>query len=219
MRKNKENQPKPTTRIDLHIHTKFSGDATITPKLIVDQLYAHPIIKGVAITDHDTLQGYQQAQKLATIYEDILLIPGIEVTTQQGHITILGVEEKPPHPSTIEDIVDFAKKRAGIIVIPHPYRELGIGDTAKNIQADAIEVLNPRSTHKENMMAEELAKEKNLPGVSGSDAHQSRQMWTTYTEVNTELNIDEVLNAIKRGLVKVKRYQQDYDLNAKKRQF
>ena len=191
-------------RIDLHIHTKYSGDATISPKLIVDQLYAHPFIKGVAITDHDTLQGYRHAQKLATAYEDILIIPGIEVSTTQGHITILGVEEKPTYPLTVEDVVDFAKERAGTIVIPHPYRALGIGDLARNIPADAIEALSPRSTRQENKMAEELAKERNLPSVAGSDAHRPQQMWTAYTEVNNELDVDDVLSAIKSGLVKVK---------------
>lgn len=189
-------------RIDLHVHTKFSGDATIPPKLIVDQLYAHPFIKGVAITDHDTLQGYYQARKLTMAYEDVLIIPGIEVSTPQGHITILGVEEKPAYPPTIGEIVDFARERAGIIVIPHPYRELGIGDMAESIQADAIEVLNPHSTYSENKLAEELAKARSLPGVAGSDAHKPREMWMAYTEVNAEASVDEVLNAIKRGIVK-----------------
>ncbi|MFQ6081463.1 MAG: PHP domain-containing protein [Candidatus Bathyarchaeia archaeon] len=191
-------------RIDLHIHTRYSGDAMISPKLIVDQLYAHPFIKGVAITDHDTLQGYHHAQKLATAYKDILIIPGIEVSTTQGHITILGVEEKPTYPRTVGDVVDFAKERAGTIVIPHPYRALGIGDLARNVPADAIEVLNPRSTRQENKMAEELAKERNLPSVAGSDAHRPQQMWTAYTEVDNGLDVDDVLSAIKSGLVKVK---------------
>jgi len=202
--KKEETKTNPTIRIDLHIHTKYSGDANINPKLIVDQLYAHPHIKGVAITDHDTLQGYEHAQKLAKAYEDILIIPGIEISTEQGHITILGIEEKPIHTSTIEDVIDFTRKNAGIIIIPHPYRELGIGDKAKNIKADAIEVLNPRSTHKENKMAEELAREENLPGVAGSDAHKPREMWTAYTEVENGLKVHDALNAIKRGFVKVK---------------
>jgi len=191
-------------RIDLHMHTKYSGDAIISPKLIVDQLYAHPLIKGVAITDHDTLEGYYHTQKLAAAYKDILIIPGIEVSTTQGHITILGVEEKPAYPLTVEDVVDFVKERAGTIVVPHPYRAVGIGDLARNMPADAIEVLNPRSTRQENKMAEELAKERNLPSVAGSDAHRPQQMWTAYTEVGNELNVDDVLSAIKSGLVKVK---------------
>jgi len=190
-------------RIDLHMHTWFSGDASISPKLIVNQLYAHPFIKGVAITDHDTLQGYIQARKLAMAYEDLVIIPGIEVSTKEGHISILGIEEKPVQPSSLEGVIDFTRERNGIIVIPHPYRELGLGDTAKNIQADAVEVLNSLSTYSENKMAQELAKAKNLPGVAGSDAHVPKHMWAAYTEVKAEPNVDDILKAIRKGLLRV----------------
>jgi len=190
-------------RIDLHVHTIFSGDTTINPKLLVDTLYAHSTIKGVAITDHDTLEGYFQVRKLATVYQDLLIIPGVEATTREGHFILLGIEEKPPFMSTLESVVDFAIERAALIVIPHPYRaNSGIGDAAERIQADAIEVINPSATLKENRLAEKLAKARSLPGVAGSDAHKPEEMWTAYTEVDAELDIGSVLNAIKNGRVK-----------------
>jgi len=189
-------------RIDLHLHTSFSGDASINPKLLVDTLYAHPTIKGVAITDHDTLEGYFQVRKLATAYQDLLVIPGIEATTLQGDIILLGVEEKTPYMSTLEAVVDFAKERAALIVIPHPYRVRGIGDAAEKTPADAVEIMNPWATPKENKLAEKLAKARNLPGVAGSDAHNPSQMWTAYTEVDAEPDVGSVLNAVKNGRVK-----------------
>lgn len=189
-------------RIDLHLHTRFSGDAVISPKLIVEQLHAHPFIKAVAITDHNTLQGYMEVRKLASSYQDITIIPGIEVSTHQGDIIMLDVEEKPSYASTVWEVVDFAKARAGAIVIPHPYRINGIGDLAEKIPADAIEVINPTATLRENKMAQELAKTKNLPGIAGSDAHAPLHMWTAYTEVNADSDIDEILKAIKKGQVK-----------------
>jgi len=189
--------------IDLHVHTIFSGDATINPKLLVDTLYAHPTVKGVAITDHDTLEGYFQVRKLATVYQDLLVIPGVEATTREGHFILLGIEEKPPYMSTLESVVDFAMERAALIVIPHPYRaDRGIGDTAERIQADAIEVINPSATLKENKLAEKLARARSLPGVAGSDAHKPEELWTAYTEIDAKLDIDSVLNAIKNGRVK-----------------
>ena len=96
-------------RIDLHVHTKFSGDSSINPRRIVDQLCMHPFIKGVAITDHDTLEGYVQVCKLARVYEDIIIIPGVEVTTLEGHIVILGVEENPHHLREVDEVIDFAR--------------------------------------------------------------------------------------------------------------
>jgi len=190
------------TRIDPHLHTRYSGDAIISPKLIVEQLHAHPFIKAVAITDHNTLQGYMEVRKLASSYQDITIISGIEVSTHQGDIIMLGVEEKPSYASTVWEVVDFAKARAGVVVIPHPYRINGIGDLAEKIPADAIEVINPTATLRENKMAQELAKTKNLPGIAGSDAHAPLHMWTGYTEVNADPDIDEILKAIKKGYVK-----------------
>jgi len=190
-------------RIDLHVHTLFSGDATINPKLLVDTFYAHPTIKGVAITDHDTLEGYFQVRKLATVYQDLLVIPGVEATTREGHFILLGIEEKPPYMSTLESVVDFAIERAALIVIPHPYRaDRGIGDAAERIQADAIEVINPSASLRENKLAEKLAKARNLPGVAGSDAHNLSELWTAYTEVDAQPDVSSVLNAVKNGRVK-----------------
>jgi len=189
--------------VDLHLHTKFSGDAQLTPKQIVNELHAHPLIKGVAITDHNTLQGYFQVQKLADPYEDLIVIPGIEVATPDGEIILLGVKEMPSYPLTIDGVVDFAKEKAALIVLPHPYREMGgLGDLAEKIQAHAIEVINPSSTPEENKMAEELAERRNLPGVAGSDAHVLSQMWAAYTEVEAESSVDRILKAIESGRVK-----------------
>jgi predicted metal-dependent phosphoesterase TrpH len=190
------------TLFDPHLHTRFSGDAIISPKLIVEQLYAHPLIKAVAITDHNTMQGYTEVRKLASSYQDITIIPGVEVSTHHGDIIILGVEQKPSYASTVWEVVDFAKARAGVIVIPHPYRINGIGDLAEKIPADAVEVINPTATLRENKMAQELAKMKNLPGIAGSDAHAPADMWTAYTEVNADLDTNEILKAIKNGKVK-----------------
>lgn len=189
-------------RVDLHLHTRFSGDAVINPKQVVDTLYAHTTIKGVAITDHDALEGYFQVRKLAAAYEDLVIIPGVEVSTDQGDLILLGIEEKPAYKSPLASVVDFATERAALIIIPHPYRVHGIGEAAEKARADAIEIMNPWATPRENKLAEELAKARNLPGVAGSDAHRPEQMWTAYTEVDAEPNVASVLKAIKKGRVK-----------------
>jgi len=190
-------------RADLHIHTTYSPDASINPKTIADQLHAHPYIKAIAITDHNTTEGYHKVRKLASPYQDILIIPGIEISTTEGDIIILGITEPPPRPWTPENIINYAKEQNGITVAAHPYRAYGLGDLAKNYDFDAIETLNGISTPQANKMAQKLAKTMNLPGVAGSDAHRTNELWSVYTEVQASLNIDEILKAIKKGLVKI----------------
>jgi len=190
-------------RVDLHLHTTYSADASISPRTIVEQLYAHPYIKAVAITDHNTLEGYRKVRELASAYSDILIIPGVEIRAVGGDLLVLGVEEMPPRPWNVEDVIDFTHERGGLVITAHPYRAYGLGDLAKKYAIDAVEVLNGISPSHINRMAEILAKEMKLPGVAGSDAHYLDEMWKVYTEVQASSDVDEILKAIKRGAVRV----------------
>ena len=78
---------------DLHIHTVYSSDSLIQPKTLVDQLAAHSFIKVAAVTDHDSVRGCRATVELASAYPDILIIPGVEISTPQGDMLVLGTEE------------------------------------------------------------------------------------------------------------------------------
>jgi predicted metal-dependent phosphoesterase TrpH len=169
----------------------------------VEQLVRHSFIKVAAVTDHDTVKGCGVTRQLASAYPDILIIPGVEISTPQGDIVLLGTEEMPPQPWTVENVVDFARDSNCISVVAHPYREYGLGDLARNYKFDAIEVLNGCSSPSANKSAQNLAKLMDLPGVAGSDAHQPSELCTVSTEIQSSLDVDEILKAIKKGLVKV----------------
>lgn len=186
---------------DLHIHTTFSSDSTVTPEALVEKLAAHNFIKVAAVTDHDTVQGLRVTQQLASVYPDILIIPGMEISTVEGDLLILGTEDAPPKPWTVEGIIDFARDRGCVSVVAHPYREYGIGDLARNYKADAIEVLNGESSFQANKLAQDLASSMGLPGLAGSDAHHPSEVCSVYTEVQAGLDVDEILKALKKGLV------------------
>ena len=189
-------------RADLHVHTIFSPDSSIPPKTLVETLLVHPFIKAVAVTDHNTVRGYFKVRELAGAYPDLLIIPGVEVSTVEGDVILLGVAEVPPQPWTVENVIDFAHSRGGLVVAAHPYRAYGLGDSAKKYSIDAVEVLNGGCPRQLNMLAEELAKAMGLPGVGGSDAHRVDELWTVYTEIQASTDLDDVLRAIKRGLVR-----------------
>jgi hypothetical protein len=194
---------KSVINVDLHVHTTYSFDSSIQPKTIAEQLYAHPSIKAVAITDHNRVEGYYKVKQLASAYPDILIIPGVEIASVEGDLIVLGTAELPPQPWTVENVIDFAKERQSLVIVAHPYRAYGLGDSAKKYSVDAIEVLNGALPTQLNRMAENLAREMGLPGVAGSDAHNVNELWSVYTEVQASSDVDEVLKAIKRGLVRV----------------
>jgi len=187
----------------LHLHTTYSSDSSIKPKTLVEQLVAHDFIKVAAVTDHDTIRGCSIIRQLAAAYPDILIIPGVEISTPNGDIVILGAEEMPSHPWTVANVVDFARERDYVSVVAHPYREYGMGDLAKNYKFDAVEVFNGATSTSANKLAYDLAKLMGLPGVAGSDAHQPAELCTVYTEIQASLDVDEILKAVKKGLVRV----------------
>jgi predicted metal-dependent phosphoesterase TrpH len=190
-------------RADLHVHTTYSDDSSITPKTLLEALVNHSYIKVAAVTDHDSVNGCGAIQKLASVYPDILIIPGVEISTQQGDIVVLGTEELPPQPWTVEGVIDFARENGAVSVVAHPYREWGMGDLAKNYKFDAVEVHNGASSPSANKAAHDLAKLMGVPGVAGSDGHQPSDLCTVYTEIQAGLDVDEILKALKKGLVKV----------------
>ncbi|MGF3523001.1 MAG: PHP domain-containing protein [Candidatus Bathyarchaeia archaeon] len=190
-------------RADLHIHTTFSDDSKTTPKDLVEKLVAHPTVKVAAVTDHDSVDGVDTVRRLAKPYPDIMIIPGVEISTPQGDILILGTEVLPPKPWTVQGVVDFAKDHAYVSIAAHPFREWGLGELTTKSNVDAIEVLNGASSPQANKRAAELAKSMKLPGVAGSDSHQPSELYSVYTEIQASMDLDEILKAIKKGLVTV----------------
>ena len=186
-------------RADFHIHTTFSDDSETKPKDLVEKLVAHPTIKVAAVTDHDSVKGIDAVRKLAAPFPDILIMPGVEISTPQGDIVILGTAELPPKPWAVENVVDFAKKNACVSIAAHPFREWGLGDVARTSNVDAIEVLNGASSASANKQAHDLAKQLGVPGVAGSDSHKPSELFSVYNEVHAGLSMDEILKAVKKG--------------------
>jgi predicted metal-dependent phosphoesterase TrpH len=188
---------------DLHFHTYYSSDASIQPKAIVERLNQNPTVKALAITDHNTTEGYEQVRKLAEPYEDIIIIPGVEISAEEGEIILLGIKELPPKPWKTQNLTDHAHKNNALAIAPHPYRGLGLKDQIRNLNIDAIEILNAITSPEFNKKAEQLARAQGLPGVSGSDVHAVGDPWNVYTEINAEPELNEILEAIKKGKVRV----------------
>ena len=150
-----------------------------------------------------TIKGLEETIKLAAPYSDIRIIPGVEISTNQGDILVLGTTELPKKPWTIETIIDFAHSIDGIAIVAHPYREYGMGDLAKDYKFDAVEVLNGESSFEVNKQAQKLAKTMKIPGIAGSDAHSPSEICSVYTKVKSSLDIEEILKSIRKGSISI----------------
>jgi predicted metal-dependent phosphoesterase TrpH len=64
--------------LELHCHTTYS-DGTLTPGELVARA-AGAGVRALAITDHDTLSGWEEA-KVAALAHGIEIVPGVELST------------------------------------------------------------------------------------------------------------------------------------------
>jgi predicted metal-dependent phosphoesterase TrpH len=185
-------------KIDLHIHTTYSSDALTTPKDLI--FYAKKRgLDGVAITDHDRIDG---ALKIAK-ETDFLIVPGIEISSLNGHIIGLNVNELVPPKLSADETLDRIHEAGGIAVACHPitfFKESLKGHISSRF--DAIEVLNSSAFpfNYSVRRSEEIASRLGIARVAGSDAHYGPEIGYAYTLVNAESDVDEVVNAIRKGL-------------------
>lgn len=73
-------------RIDLHIHTNIS-DGNLTPKEVIEEAYKNGV-SVIAITDHDTIEAYNEELFLYAESKSIKLIPGVEISTKSSKVGI-----------------------------------------------------------------------------------------------------------------------------------
>lgn len=90
-------------RIDLHTHSDRS-DGTDTPAELVRRA-RHARVDVLAITDHDTTEGWDEAAEAAERV-GVTLIRGIEISTKHaGHgVHLLAYLPDPTHPGLVEEL-------------------------------------------------------------------------------------------------------------------
>ena len=187
-----------TLKIDLHVHTTYSHDSLITPKDLI--FYAKKRgLDGVAITDHDRIDG---ALKIAK-ETDFLIVPGIEISSLNGHIIGLNVNELVPPKLSFDETLDRIHEAGGIAVACHPitfFKESLKGHISARF--DAVEVINASAFPFDYSVkrSQEIALRLGIARVAGSDAHYGPEIGYAYTLVDAECEVDEVVNAVGKGL-------------------
>ena len=183
-------------RLDLHVHTTHSRDAFCSVGEAVKAARAKGL-DGIAITDHDSIGGPPEAKKLS--HGGFLIIPGIEVSSADGHILGLGVNELVPRGLPARETVKLIRKLGGIAVAAHPF-VLGKKPTlVYKAKFDAIEAFNSRAPFPSNRLARRFAERNRLPVTAGSDAHYPDEVGLASVGLNCEKNVKSILREIKRG--------------------
>lgn len=174
-------------KIDPHVHSEGSYDGKEPVELILE--HCHEIdIDAICITDHDNIEKSLEAERKSQKYDDITVIPGIEVSTKDGHLLALDIEEEVPEGKPLEETVEIVREKNGIAIVPHPFQKSRHGISKRKISAcDGIETLNAWFfTGLQNRRAKKYAKKRDLAQVAGSDAHTIGLIGRAYTEIEVE---------------------------------
>lgn len=181
---------------DLHVHTSYSHDGFCSVAQAVAAAKARGL-NGIAIADHNSISGHAEIAKFRS--EDFLIIPSIEVSSKDGHVLGLGINELIPRDLSAAETVDKIKAQGGIAVAPHPFspaRKTGVVFKAK---FDAVEVFNSHAYFLSNPLAKRFAEQNRMPMTAGSDSHFPSDVGLAYTGVTCEPKLDDVLKAVARG--------------------
>ncbi|MPZ98913.1 MAG: hypothetical protein GEU80_06155 [Dehalococcoidia bacterium] len=176
--------------LEFHIHTKAgSADSSIT----VDQLgeaAAAQGTHGLVIAEHFRVWTDWERDGFEARW-GVRVYPAVEVTTNRGHIIVIGAEPAEKLPGTVEELLPYASSRGHRTIWAHPFRhyfdsihgsqrppfEAGLSpeELAQDpmlARADAIEAVNAICTDRENQLAAAVGALLGKPLTLGSDAHE-----------------------------------------------
>ena len=184
-------------QVDLHVHTRLGSlDSAADPAEMV-RVAAARGIAAIGVTEHYRIWGSDEVRRYSRA--GVAILAGIEITTDQGHFLVFGVE-RAPRGRTLTALAEEVDAAGGAIIVAHPFRgrldywqrasldtsfHPGLAALAANGLVHAIEVRNNGCTESENELARGLAHSCGLPAVAGSDAHVASDVGRQATRLDS----------------------------------
>jgi len=192
-----------TYRIDLHVHSKFSGDTDSEP----EESVLHAVkagLHGIAFTEHYSFEVSAYADVLRDKYAGkILIFRGVEFSSAEGHCLVFGVntDRMSLNNASIEEIIPLVNEQGGVVIPTHPFRgSNSIGDRIRDLTGlCAIEGHNGYAHYYQNTKAVRTAEELKLPYTGGSDAHEPHEVGACYTDFRHEVTNDNFIDLLRGG--------------------
>lgn len=176
-------------RADLHLHT-LASDGLMSARALVEYAERRTELDVIAVTDHDEVEAGLAARAWAEEHGyRVQVVPGVEVTTRDGHLLALFLEVRPPALRSCLETAEWIRTHGGLVVAAHPFTRLTSALNGRAMAALAaegllsgVEVLNASPAGRDSRRkALAFAAAAGLAEVGGSDAHMSRIVGLAYT--------------------------------------
>jgi len=192
-----------TFKIDLHVHSKHSGDNDADPEETI--LHAIELgLDGIVFTEHYSYEASEPVEALKEKYgKKILILRGVEFSAYEGHCLVYGVDTDrlSMKYAPVKDVVRIVREAGGVVVPSHPYRPVNsLGDLLFSAgEICALEGYNGCNMHAYNVKAVEAAELLRLPYTGGSDSHAPRETGSCYTEFEDAVSQANFLDLLRAG--------------------
>ena len=191
------------SKIDLHIHSRESGDNDADPEEIVEEALARGL-DGIAITEHYSYEASEHAERLREKYRGVIMVlRGVEFSAAEGHCLVFGVntDRLSMKFAPIQDVVRQVTAAGGVVIPSHPYRGgNSLGELVLELPGiSGIEGYNGANMHAMNKKAIRTAQKLELPFTGGSDAHSPAEVGSCYTEFDDPVTPENFLDLLRRG--------------------
>lgn len=196
---------------DLHIHTRY-GDGMATVPELLRFVQEHGDLDVIAVTEHDTLRAADETRNLhARGGYRFDLVCGMEVTTLDGHLLALFIDEPVASFRRMEETLAAIHRQGGLAIVPHPLswltrsvntrvleRVAAAADPA--VRFDGIEEYNLSPAGRvSSARARRLNRERyHLAPVGCSDAHFLQSIGSARTRFEGH-TADQLRRAIEAG--------------------
>lgn len=192
---------------DLHVHSWFSPDALDPPEELIAAA-RRAGLHGIAITDHDDSRAHSHLRSLGLAspdgrpVNDFLVLPGVEISTAQGHLLLIGATPPPMPGAPAADAVALALQLNAVPIPAHPFDHWRSGippETLDQLPLTTLETFNAAvSSPAFNHRAAHYAARRRLAATAASDAHHSAAVGTAFISLELpELSLPAVLDALR----------------------
>ena len=192
-----------TPKYDFHMHSRRSPDSMTSPGGIVSAARRRGLA-GIAVTDHNTIQGGLDVRALAP--RGLLVIVGAEYYTDVGDIVGLFLEEEVESRTAL-DVIRAIHDQGGVAFLPHPLRSHPPIPAEVLSAVDAYEALNARAGRFDPEQTygkpQSWAPLVGKPALGNSDAHLPWDIGRGHTLIEGPVTAEHVRASILRGTVAV----------------
>ena len=203
-------------KVELHCHNVYSNsrnqsdripfDCGVTLEQLLDSAIKEKI-DVLFVTNHNTLKGYHEIldyQQNHRKYYGIRIYPAEEITVDNGgHVLAYGITKTITPGMTLEETLDEIKRQNAVSCAAHPFA-VSNGIRGKANLCDLMESFNSNNVDLfSNILASKFAEYHKMFTIAGSDSHVCSTVGRCRNAIESENNIDSVIDNLVRGRSKI----------------